>query len=69
MNIVEVQIAVENDGLGNILDNQLIKIDDIADVILAEKLEAIMELLKEANAYINEKVNELRDSYDDCDCY
>ena len=70
-NIIEIKIIIENnDGLANALDSQALKIEDIQDVILAEKLETIMELLKDANTYINEKIEELKDNYDDyCEDY
>ena len=70
MDIVELQILVEEDGIGFSLDNELIDIDSIEDVELADMMYEAKLLLDAINTYINEKVEEIReDNEEDCDCY
>ena len=69
MDIIELQIHIEEDGIGFNLERETFKIDDLIDSTLADMLAEAKSLLDEINRYMNEKIEEIKELNDDnCDC-
>lgn len=69
MDIIELQIHTEEDGIGYHLEWETFKIDNVIDSTLADMLAEAKSLLDEINRYMNEKIEEIKKLNDDkCDC-
>ena len=63
--LIELQMTIEEDGLGYALENGLIDIENISDPTLAEKLTNLKEDMASTKTYIDNLVEQLTDG-DDC---
>lgn len=70
MDILELQIHTEEEGIGFHIQHETFDVNDLKDVILADMIAEAKLLLDEINTYINDKIEELREDSDedDCDC-
>ena len=69
MDVIELQIHTEEDGIGYNIEKETFKIDDILDTHLADMISEAKLLLDEINCYINEKIQEIKErNGDNCDC-
>lgn len=68
LNIIEVKMQCEEEGLLTSIENELLTPEEIMDDVLADMIAEILELKKVVQEYIDNEYSELVDDGDCMEC-